>query len=117
VPLDKPLDPDSEIRMFGTAELIAYVGIRLLSQGTGDPSVHGFAYKPPPTDSDERALHESGHFTYGLPYLDVGPVVATPVPKVKKIPAVRRGRAALPVAVEARPPRPNAACPPSGSPT
>ena len=89
LPLDKPLDPDSEIRMFSAAELIAYIGIHLLSQGTGDPSVHGFAYKPPSTDGDEPARHESGHFTYGLPYLDVGPVVATPAPKVKKIPAVR----------------------------
>ncbi len=89
LPLDKPLDPDNEIRMFSAAELIAYIGIRLLSQGSGDPSVHGFAYKPPATDSDERAPHESGHFTYGLPYLDVGPVVATPVPKVKKMLAVR----------------------------
>jgi hypothetical protein len=89
VPLDKPIK-DRDIRGFSASELLGYIGAHILSQGVADERVHGYAYEPLSPESDAQSPRSrSGHFTYGLPYLDVAFVVAAPVPKAKKHP-VRR---------------------------
>jgi hypothetical protein len=69
--------------MFSAAELLAYIGGHLLTQGVGDGEVHGYAHHPLPVEGEQQTAAASAHFTYGLPYLDVGAVVAVPVPRGK----------------------------------
>jgi hypothetical protein len=79
-----------EIRRFSASELLGYIGAHIMAQSVADGRVHGYAYGPLSAESDEQNLRpQSGHFTYGLPYLDVATVVAAPVPKAKTHP-VRR---------------------------
>jgi hypothetical protein len=80
VPVDKPLDASSDIGAFSSSELMTELSDHLLSQGAADAEVHGWAYQPLSPDGAGHSPHEPGHFTYGLPYLDVTEVVATPAP-------------------------------------
>jgi hypothetical protein len=80
VPLDKPLDTSRGIGMFTVSELIAELCGHLLSQGPDGAEVNGRAYQPLAPDEAGLSPHEPGHFTYGLPHLDVTEVVATPAP-------------------------------------
>jgi hypothetical protein len=80
VPLDKPLDASHEIGMFSVSELMTELSGHLLSQGAGDAAADGWAYRPLAPDEAGLNPHEPGHFTYGLPHLDVTEVVATPAP-------------------------------------
>jgi hypothetical protein len=101
VPLGKPRDKESQIAEFSTSDLIGYIGVHLLSQSAGDESVHGLAYRPLSSNGVGESTFETGHFTYGLPYLDVGTVVAIPVPNAKKISPARR--AVLPLLYHVEP--------------
>ena len=85
VGLKKQLDAGKPIVKFKTSELIMHIGFHVISQGVGES--RGFAYGIwSPTDAN--ATSES-HFTHGLPNLNVGPVVAGPVPKSRKHPLLR----------------------------
>ena len=89
IPLDKPQDPAQEVRRFTASELLTYISDHLLSQGPEDGQLRGRARSPlpgAPAGGEELARKEEAHFTYGLPYLDVGEVVARPVPRSRKIP-------------------------------
>ena len=88
IPLDKPRDSNKDIRRFTASELLRHISGHLLSQGPEDGQVHGHARGPlpAPRDSDEQQVREEdAHFTFGLPQLDVGEVVAIPVPQPKKM--------------------------------
>ena len=80
VSLDKPLDASRDISTFSVSELMAELSDHLLSQGAGDAEANGWAYQPLAPNEDGIGPHEPGHFTYGLPHLDVTEVVATPAP-------------------------------------
>ena len=86
LPLDKPLDEDIARETFSASELLDYICLHLVSQGVWEARVHGYSFGPPTMDDDGRHMQEPENFTYGLPYLDVGRVVAIPVPGVKKRP-------------------------------
>ncbi len=81
VPLYKPLDASRDIDTFSVSELITELAGHLLSQGAGGAEVHGWAYQPLSPNGTGHGPHEPGHFTYGLPHLDVTEVVATPAPE------------------------------------
>ena len=80
VPLDKPLDASLDVGTFSVSELMTELSGHLLSQGVGDAEMYGWAYRPLSPDGAGPGLHEPGHFTYGLPHLNVADVVATPAP-------------------------------------
>jgi hypothetical protein len=80
VPLDKPLDASREVGTFSAAELMTELSGHLLSQGVGDAELNGWAYQPLSPNGAGPSPREPGHFTYGLPHLDVTEVVATPAP-------------------------------------
>ena len=84
VPLAKPLDASRATEMFSVSDLMTELIGHLLSQGTGDAEVHGWAYQPLSANESGNWLHEPGHFTYGLPHLDVAEVKATPAPDSEK---------------------------------
>jgi hypothetical protein len=86
VPLDKPREPENDVLTFTAAQLLEYIGDHLFTQGPGDGQQHGYARSPLTAHGDQPGGQQGVHFTYGLPYLDVGPVVAVPVPSSKKIP-------------------------------
>jgi hypothetical protein len=89
IPLDKPRDPDEEVLEFTASELLTYISDHLLSQGPEDGRLRGRARSPldaPPVSDEQPAGNADAHFTYGLPFLDVGEVVAVPVPRSRKIP-------------------------------
>jgi hypothetical protein len=83
-PLDKPLDDSHDIGTFSVPELMAELSGHLLSQGAGDAEVDGWAYRPLSPNGAGLSPHEPGHFTYGLPHLDVTEVVATPAPETDR---------------------------------
>jgi hypothetical protein len=98
VPLDKPRDPGEGVRSFTASELLTYIGDHLQSQGPEDGQLRGLARRPlpappargeQPVRGERPARKEDAHFTYGLPHLDVGEVVARPVPRARKIPLLR----------------------------
>jgi hypothetical protein len=80
VPLHKPLDTSRDVDTFSVSELMADISGHLRSQGTGDAEVHGWAYQPLTPNGKGYSSRKPGHFTYGLPHLDVTEVVATPAP-------------------------------------
>jgi hypothetical protein len=84
IPLDKALDASRDIGTFSVSELMAELSGHLLSQGAGDAEVDGWAYQPLSPNGAGLAPHEPGHFTYGLPHLDVTEVVATPAPETDR---------------------------------
>jgi hypothetical protein len=86
VPLDKPLKEDTEIKTFTGVELLTYIGHHLLTQGVGDGQNHGKAHNPLSLNGGQGIPPDPSHFTYGLPYLNVGTVVAVPFPRGKKRP-------------------------------
>jgi hypothetical protein len=86
VPLDKPRDADRGIREFTAPELQRYISGHLLSQGPRDGQRQGYAGRPLPPDGEHPGQEEDVHFTYGLPYLDVGEIVAVPLPTARKLP-------------------------------
>ncbi len=86
---DKPPPSDGAIKMFSASELIDHIMTHIRSLGTGDTQVHGLAYGPVPAGKGRSLPLVPGHFTYGLPCLDVCMVVAEPVPKAKKHPVKR----------------------------
>lgn len=86
VPLDKRKDKAKDIEEFTAVKLLAYIAGHIFTQGAGDGQVHGYAHGPL-SGKDGRPDPEGGtHFTYGLPYLDVGMVVAVPVPRARAHP-------------------------------
>jgi hypothetical protein len=84
VPLAKPLDANRDIETFSVSDLMTELIGHLLSQGTGDVEAHGWAYQPLSANGSGHWLHEPGHFTYGLPHLDVAEVKAMPAPDSEK---------------------------------
>jgi hypothetical protein len=78
--LSKPLEPSHDVDAFSVSELMAELRDHLISQGAGDAKVDGWAYQPRPPDGADLGSHEPGHFTYGLPHLDVSEVEAMPAP-------------------------------------
>jgi len=80
VPLDKRQEASLDIDTFSVSELMTELSSHLLSQGVGDAGVHGRAYQPLSPNGAGHGPREPGHFTYGLPHLDVTEVVATPAP-------------------------------------
>jgi hypothetical protein len=80
VPLQKPPDASRDVDTFSVSELMTELSSHLLSQGAADAEVDGWAYRPLPPDGAELGPHEPGHFTYGLPHLDVTEVEAVPAP-------------------------------------
>ena len=80
VPLDKPLDTSRDVDTFSVSELMADISDHLRSQGSGDAEVYGWAYQPLSPNGNGNSPHKAGHFTYGLPHLEVTEVVATPAP-------------------------------------
>lgn len=89
VPLDRPLDAARGITVFTAAQLLSYVGIHLLSQGTADGLLQGYAYHPISGNGHPQPPGAASHFTFGLPYLDVDAVVASPLPQPRKLPFSR----------------------------
>ena len=87
VGLGKKLDADRPVEGFKTSELVAHIGMHVISQGVGEAQdfAHGI-WSP----TDMAAASES-HFTHGLPNLDVGPVIAFPVPETRKYPLLPVG--------------------------
>jgi hypothetical protein len=87
VGLGKQLDTKQPVEEFKTSELIAHIGMHVISQGVGE--AQGFAHGIwSPVDV---AATSKSHFTHGLPNLNVGPVVAFPVPETKKYPLLPVG--------------------------
>jgi hypothetical protein len=85
VPLAKPLK-GSTIETFSVSDLMTELCDHLLSQATGDTTeIHGWAYQPLSANGSGPRSHEPGHFTYGLPHLDVTKVVATPAPDTERL--------------------------------
>jgi hypothetical protein len=80
VPLNKPPDASRDVDAFSVSELMAEISDHLLSQGAADAEVHGWAYRPLSPNEAGLSRHEPGHFTYGLPHLDVTEVEAIPAP-------------------------------------
>lgn len=78
--LRKPPDASREVDAFSVSELMINLRDHLISQGAGDAEVDGWAYQPLPPNEADLGPHEPGHFTYGLPHLDVTEVEATPAP-------------------------------------
>ena len=74
--------------MFSASDLMEDISSHLLSQSTADTQAYGYAHKPLAADSAAQNLHGPGHFTYGLPNLDVATVVATPMPEPGRVPGV-----------------------------
>jgi hypothetical protein len=85
VGLEKQLDAGKPIERFKTSELIMHIGFHVISQGVGESQGHAYGIWSP---TDMNATSES-HFTYGLPNLNVGPVIAFPIPKTRKHPLLR----------------------------
>jgi hypothetical protein len=89
IPLDKPRDPNEPVVEFTASQLLTYISHHLLSQGPEDGQLRGRARSPldaPPASDEQPVRDADAHFTYGLPFLDVGEVVAVPVPRSRKIP-------------------------------
>jgi hypothetical protein len=84
VPLDKPMDANREVETFSASDLMTEICDHLLSQGVADAEIHGYSYQPLSANGSGRSPQQPGHFTYGLPNLDVAAVVATPVPEPDK---------------------------------
>ncbi len=80
VPLQKPSDASRDVDTFSVSELMTELSSHLLSQGVGGAKVDGWAYRPLSPNGAELSPHEPGHFTYGLPHLDVTEVEAMPAP-------------------------------------
>lgn len=86
VPLDKRKDKAEDIEEFTAPMLLAHLARHVFTQGAGDGQVHGYAHGPlSGTDSRPDPMRPT-HFTYGLPYLDVGMIVAVPVPRPRMLP-------------------------------
>jgi hypothetical protein len=85
VGLEKQLDAGKPIERFKTSELIMHIGFHVISQGVGGSQGQAYGIWSP---TDMNATSES-HFTYGLPNLNVGPVIAFPVPKTRKYTLLR----------------------------
>jgi hypothetical protein len=81
VPLNKPPDANRDVDAFSVSELMTEISDHLLSQGAGNAEVHGWAYRPLSPNEAGLSPHEPGHFTYGLPHLDVTEVEAIPAPE------------------------------------
>jgi hypothetical protein len=92
VPLDKPLNAEDAILTFTGSALLGYIGTHLATQGAGDGQEHGYAHHPLQPNGDRPNRSKPLHFTYGLPHMDVGMVIAVPAPRGKKVPflAIRR---------------------------
>jgi hypothetical protein len=92
VPLDKPLNAKDKISTFTGAALLGYIGTHLVTQGAGDGREHGYAHHPLQPNDVRRNPASPLHFTYGLPHMDVGMVIAVPAPRGKKVPflSIRR---------------------------
>jgi hypothetical protein len=89
IPLDKPRDPNEHVLEFTASELLTYISDHLLSQGPEDGQLRGHARSPltaAPVSDEQPVRDVDAHFTYGLPFLEVGEVVAVPVPRSRKIP-------------------------------
>jgi hypothetical protein len=101
VPLEKAKDKAKPVHGVTAAKLLAYIGSHLASQGVSDGRPHGYAHEPAAATSLPAEPTHAGngasprHFTYGLPYLDVGQVVAVPLPPVRKVPFTRFSRLSL----------------------
>lgn len=80
VPVNKPLDPEKPVAKFSSSVLLRHVGEHLLSHGVADDL--GYAHLP--LAAGHADLDRGFHFTHGLPWLSVGPVVVCPVPAAKK---------------------------------
>jgi hypothetical protein len=78
--LSKPPDASRDVDAFNVSELMTKLRDHLISQAAGDAEVDGWAYQPLPPNGADLSPHEPGHFTYGLPHLDVTEVEATPAP-------------------------------------
>jgi hypothetical protein len=78
--LSKPLEPSHDVDAFSVSELMAEFRDHLISQGADDAKVDGWAYQPRPPKGADLGPPEPGHFTYGLPHLDVTEVEAIPAP-------------------------------------
>jgi hypothetical protein len=76
VSLESRLDEDEQITGFNASELLDYVSSHVISRRFGDAPENG-------------QQSRDGHFTGGLPYLRVAPVISVPVPKAKKHPILR----------------------------
>jgi hypothetical protein len=85
VGLQKQLDAGKPIERFKTSELIMHIGFHVISQGVGESQGYAYGIWSP---TDMNATSES-HFTYGLSNLNVGSVIAFPVPKTRKHPLLR----------------------------
>ncbi|MCW2910485.1 MAG: hypothetical protein JWL68_5274 [Actinomycetia bacterium] len=85
VPLDTRKDKAQGIEVFTAATLLAYVGQHIFTQGVGDGQVHGYAHGPLSAKDGRPDPLRPTHFTYGLPYLDVGMVITVPVPRSRAI--------------------------------
>jgi hypothetical protein len=85
VGLERQLDAGKPIERFKTSELIMHIGFHVISQGVGESQGHAYRIW---SSTDMNATFESD-FTYGLPNLNVGPVIAFPVPKTRKYPLLR----------------------------
>ena len=85
VPLDKRRDQSKDIAEFTAATLLAYLARHIFTQGAGDGQEHGYAHGPLSSGQGTPDPEKRTHFTYGLPYLDVGMVLAVPVPQPKML--------------------------------
>ena len=81
VPLDKRKDKAEDIEEFTAAALLTHIAGHIFTQGAGDGQMHGYAHGPLSEGDSRLDPGRRTHFTYGLPYLDVGIVLAVPVPK------------------------------------
>ena len=78
--LSKPPDASRDVDAFNVSELMTKLRDHLISQAAGDAEEDGRANEPLPPNGADLSPHEPGHFTYGLPHLDVTEVEATPAP-------------------------------------
>ena len=86
VPLDTPKNQAEAIEEFTATELLSYLARHLFTQGVADGLAHGYAHGPLPVNSRRPDPANNTHFTYGLPHLNVGMVVAVPVPRPSLLP-------------------------------
>ena len=89
IPIDKPRDPAAGITNITEEQLLDYIARHIKSQGVGDEQDYGYARMPGSTGG--QGTRPAVHFTYGLPHLNVGTVVAAPLPAAKKLPLIRVG--------------------------
>lgn len=90
IPLDQPRDDDHEAKAFTASDLLEHIKRNVTSQGVGDDTAHGLAYRPGSANGGPH-LRATPHFTYGLPDLKVDTVRATPFPGTKEHPILRFG--------------------------